>query len=330
MNTTTFLINDDLWETLSKTIKSARKIEAAIAYLGTNGAKLLPLRRGHRLVVDMSLASVKAGNTNPYEVEKLIRRGVKAFTRRDLHAKVIIADNMVLVGSANVSMNSKNTLDEAAVLTKDLSVARRAHEFIERICSEPVRPEYLAECKKAYKPPRKLAGRTKPSGSKNARATHAKLWLVNLVDDYSIPESEIGRFEEGEKKAQSLLRNSEKCELTSFHWPHKPKMADELEMGDWVIQCIKHKDGSITVWPSAQLLFIDKYIRNLATGKERYVFHLEILKRCQSMNWAEFRKSAKSVVSDSLNAPRTKPIRNTDEADGLLRLWTSAGRISRR
>ena len=146
MNTTTFLINDELWEKLSEAVKAAHKVEAAIAYFGKNGSELFPLRRGDRLVVDMSLASVKAGNTNPFEIEKLLARGVDVFTRRDLHTKVVIADNMVFVGSANVSTRSKNSLDEAAILTKDSMVLRRAQEFMDRICSEPIMPEFLAEC----------------------------------------------------------------------------------------------------------------------------------------------------------------------------------------
>jgi hypothetical protein len=331
MGSTTFLINDDLWQTLSEMIKSAHQVDAAVAYFGTGGAKLFPLRRGHCLIVDMSPASVKAGTTNPYEIAKLMRRGVKVFSRRGLHAKVVVADNQALIGSANISRNSRDSLDEAAVLTKEPSVIRRAHEFLERICTEPIRPEYLKRCKSIYKSSRRArTGRDNSTASKTkGRVTHAKLWLVNLQDS-SIPDSEIKRYEKGEQKAKTLLRDTANCEVTSFNCTSRSKMVDELEEGDWIIECIKHKDGSITVWPPAQLLYIDQYIRNQKTQKERYVFHSEIFQKCQSLDWSRFRKIANSILSNTLKKPRTKPIRNIGEADDLLRLWTPAGQISKR
>ena len=84
MATTTFLSNETLWEGVASEIKSRNDIDAAIAYIGQGGAKLLPLRKGHRLVVDMSLATVKAGSTDPREVEKLILLGVQALYFLDM------------------------------------------------------------------------------------------------------------------------------------------------------------------------------------------------------------------------------------------------------
>ncbi len=114
MSTTTFLTNKALWKLLPAKVKTARKVDAAVAYLGQGGADLLPLRRGHRLVVDMSRATVQAGTTDPREVEKLLLRGVRVFSRQRLHAKVVVADNSVFAGSANISKNSAK-LDEAAM-----------------------------------------------------------------------------------------------------------------------------------------------------------------------------------------------------------------------
>ena len=90
MSSATLLSNERLWKTLIARVKSARHVDAAIAYIGRGGAKLLPLSRGDNLVVDMSLATVRGGATDPSEIEKLIRRGVKVFTRRHLHSKLIV------------------------------------------------------------------------------------------------------------------------------------------------------------------------------------------------------------------------------------------------
>jgi hypothetical protein len=326
---TRFLSNETLWQAIAGRIKAASHVEAAIAYFGQGGARLLPLRNGDRLVVEMSPATVRAGGTDPREVEKLMQRGVEAFTRRNLHAKIVIADRAVISGSANVSRHSQQVLDEAAILTTDPSAVRRAGEFIDRICNEPVRPEYLEKCKSIYKPPLLNSRR---AGSKNSqpRVAHAKLWLVNL-QEASLPDSEVERYEQGEEKAKKLVKVQGRSTTTSFHWPYQPKMVRELDLGDWLIQIMTYDDKSILAYPPGQLLFVDHYVRNPDRGKKRWVFHLEIPKRGEPLTWKEFRRATKSVLGlGALSKPRTKPVRDIQVADGLLSLWTQGGRVSRR
>ncbi len=326
---TTIFLNEALWQTLTKRIKSAKHVEAAIAYVGHGGSKLLPLRRGHRLIVDMSAATVKAGSTDPREIEILRNRGVEVFTRRNLHAKIVVLDNAAMVGSANVSEQSNEILDEAAILTNDALTVRRARDFIDRLCTEPVLPKYLEQCIQLYRSPRFGEGKTRTSSQQ--RIPHAKLWMVNLWGDYSIPESEIERYEQSAKEAQKLLKDPSRSETWSFHWPHKPKMADELEAGDWVIEVTTYKDKTTVIYPPAQFLSLDQYARDVKSGKQRYVFHLEAPKGGQGLAWADFRRVAKSILSSrELNKRRTRPIRDVQIADALLRIWTPRGRIAKR
>jgi hypothetical protein len=328
VSVTTFLTNETLWQTIAARIKTASHVDAAIAYFGQGGAKLLPLRTGDRLVLDMSPATVRAGGTDPREVEKLIQRGVRAFTRRNLHAKIIVADKSVISGSANVSRHSQQVLDEAAILTTDPSAVRRAREFIDRICTEPVRPEYLEKCKSIYRPPR-LNGQRVGSKDRQQRATHAKLWLVNLKEA-SVPEMEVERYEQGEAKAEKLVKDLGRSTTDSFHWPFRPKMASDLDFGDWIIEILTYKDKTILVYPPGQLLFVDHYVRDPKTGKERWVFHLEVPRRGETMTWKQFGRATKSLFGSSApSKSRTKPIRDIQLADALLGLWTAGGRVSR-
>ena len=329
MSKTTFLINEQYWQKLQKSIKGARYVEAAIAYFGSEGAKILKLRPGDRLIVDMSISTVKAGGTNPYEVENLINKGISVFTRKNLHAKIVIVDKSIFVGSANISNNSQKFLDEAAIFTNDRVSVLRAQNFIERCCSEPVMPEYLEECKKVYSPPKFKNG--KKTSVKSSRATHAKLWIVSLQAGY-VPDAEIGEYEKGEEKALKNI-DAKKSKADSFHWPYKPKMADEIEPGDWMIQIVEQADKQTIVHPPGQFLLLHKYIRNKKTGQKRYVFHLEIPKRLRSLKWVRFKKIGASILSkEKLAKPRTMPVRGIDAADGLLRIWKSAfyGHAARR
>lgn len=240
-----------------------------------------------------------------------------------------MADKSVITSSANVSRHSQKVLDEAAILTTDPSAIRRAQEFIDRICTEPVRPEYLEKCKSIYRPPR-LNGQRVGSKEGQSRATHAKLWLVNLVES-TVPESELERYEQGEAKAEKLVKEQGRSTTTSFHWSYKPKMAGELELGDWMIQIVTYKDKSVLVYAPGQLLVVDRYLRDPDRGKERWVFHLEVPKRGETMAWKEFRRATKSLFgAGAPSKPRTKPIRDVQVADEVLGLWTPGGRVSHR
>jgi hypothetical protein len=329
MAVTTFLTHDLLWQAIRARVKAARRVDAAIAYFGQGGAKLLPLGEGDRVVVDMSAGVVKAGSTNPHEIEKLMKRGVQVFSRRDLHAKIVVADGAVIAGSANVSGRSVKDLEEAAILTTERSAVRRAQEFIDRICTEPIGEEYLEECKRIYRPPRLSRGRG-PGNGKRARAKHAKLWLVNL-SDYGLPESEIERVERGISNAEGLISDPDRYTTTYCHWPMKPKMASELELGDWVIQATTYNDESIVVFPPGRFLSVDHYVRDPDTGKERWVFHLEVPKRGERMPWKHFHRMTRKLLGPkALSRPRTCAIRDIAVADSLLSLWTAGGRVSRR
>jgi phospholipase D-like protein len=329
LSTASFVSNESLWHALRARVKSANHVDAAIAYLGQGAARVLALKNGDRLIVDMSLATVSSGGIDPREVEKLVKRGVHAFTRRNLHAKLVVADGLVICGSANVSKRSLKVLDEAAIVSSDPAVVRRAREFINRLCTEPVRPEYLERSKRFYRPPRFTGGRAKGS-RKQHRARHAKVWLVSLYDRVSIPESELERYERGEAKAEKLVRDRVHSRTDSFHWPHEPRMAAELEFGDWIIQVVTHKDKGAHVYAPAQLLYVDNYPRSKGSGKKRWVFHLEVPKRGEAMTWGQFGRRTRGISRSIGSAsPRTRPIRDDRVADGLLRLWTMGGRVSR-
>jgi hypothetical protein len=329
MGNAVFLSNEGLWHALRSHIRGARRTHAAIAYFGQGAAELIPLRKGDRLVVDMSLPTVKAGATDPREVEKLINRGALVFSRPNLHAKVVVTDRTVFAGSANASRRSHQLLDEAAIACADPAVLRRAMDFIDRLCTEPVRREYLAQCKTAYRPPIIIRpARHRHPGAR--RVSHAKLWLVGLVQA-SIPDAEIANFENSERKAARLLKHALPTKLDTFHWPHKPAMAQELESGDWIIEIVKQDDGTVLVYPPAQFLLLDTYVRRPATGARRHVFHLEAPARGQTMSWSEFRRKIGPALGLSRDShPRTRPIRDVVIADMALRLWTPSGRRLRK
>lgn len=143
---TRFAYNSDLWQEIKARVAKAARVRAAVAYLGNGGAKLLPLKKGDSLVVDMSLGAVRQGVTDPREIRRLMGRKVRVFSRGSLHAKFVVADKMLIAGSANISRNSNEVLDEAGVITTDPAALRRAKHFFDQLCTEPVGRQYLKKC----------------------------------------------------------------------------------------------------------------------------------------------------------------------------------------
>jgi len=325
---TRLIINEDIWNAISQILREAKYVRAAIAYFGHEGSKLLDLHKSDVLVVDLSPSTVKTGATNPFEIEKLLRRGVKVFTHSNLHAKIILSDKAVIVGSTNISKNSRDILDEAAIITNEPIVMSRANDFIKRLCIEPIFPKYLQYCKKIYKSPRYHKGTTSKNG-KSHRITHAKLRTVSLIDYYSFPKSEEKAYEKSENKAKKMISDERISKLDTFHWSRKPKMVSELTIGDFIIQCIQHKDKSITVSPPGRLILIDHYVRK-QKGKERYLFHLEVPIHGERMDWRVFRRAINRLLKKEYKKPRSISVRDSIKADDLLKLWTPSGRISRK
>src|SRR5437879_12119510 len=113
---TRFIANRELWDTIRERIRVTKGVRAAVAYFGRNGAKLLPLKNGDSIVVDMSLGAVRQGVTDPRAVRTLRRRGVAVFSRPSLHAKFVLADRTFIARPANAPRNSTNTLDEPGII----------------------------------------------------------------------------------------------------------------------------------------------------------------------------------------------------------------------
>jgi hypothetical protein len=75
------LVTTSVWKKITSAAKSATKPSfAAVAYFGSKGDKLLPLRSGSKLVVDASLGAVSTGITDPKALRRLHNDGVKVFS----------------------------------------------------------------------------------------------------------------------------------------------------------------------------------------------------------------------------------------------------------
>lgn len=317
---TRFLFNEALWEELSVRIPKA-KAHAAVAYLGSGASSLLPLKKGDRLVVDMSLKAVRSGTTDPREVRKLLRRGVEVFSRGSLHAKFFIIGKSLIAGSSNISKHAQNVLDEAAIVTDDPAAVRRASITFEQLCSEPVRKDYLQKCVNEYRPPKFVPN----AGPRTKKVVAAKLWLVAGLQYRGLPDSENDAIERVVKKTKKTLLDFERSEVNYSHYPKPLRFFKQLREGDWLVVCVEDRAG-FDVYAPARFLGIEKYRR--ARGKQRYLLLYETQTDADSVRWSVFRKHLPSgALPSQAKKPRTVPVTRGAEADTILRLWDTRGRF---
>jgi hypothetical protein len=318
-----FLFNEALWDELDTRIPKAKAVRAAVAYLGMGASSLLPLRKGDRLVVDMSLRAVRSGATDPREVQRFLRRGVEVFSRGSLHAKFFIIDKTTIAGSSNISNHAKHSLEEAAVMTDDTATTRRAVDTFEQLCNEPVRKDYLRKCLKEYRPPKFLRG---PARSGTTRTVaQGKVWIISGIEDWDMPDAEQAASDLVMKKAQKKLRDFERAEVDGTYYDSAPAFFPRLQEGDWLIVCGRAGRG-FDVYPPARFLGVGDYARG--GGKRRLVLLQENPKGAHTIRWTTFRNAVpRSLKVARWSRPKTGPIVREADADALLRLWDFRGRF---
>ena len=128
-----------VWPIVKVQIKKAKKsqqIFAAIAYIGIDAPKIMPLRRGDVLVCNSSDEAIKQGSTSAKALNVFFERGVKIFNEPRLHGKVVVFPKRVFVGSANVSTRSRDVLYEAVVETTDPKIIGSSLSFVQRLAQE--------------------------------------------------------------------------------------------------------------------------------------------------------------------------------------------------
>lgn len=131
------LLSQNLWATLASESAKSTAMIAAVAYV-TN-VDDLQFRANDTLVLDASPAAIQAGKTCALVVESLFDKGVLLYSSPNLHAKTYVFGSSVVVGSPNLSSNSRSTLIECAILSRDAGLIVDVKSWIEQLASRSIR-----------------------------------------------------------------------------------------------------------------------------------------------------------------------------------------------
>jgi hypothetical protein len=310
-------LHADLWPRLTALSKQAKRTHVAVAYLGSGASSLLRLREEDTLIVDMGDASVKTGRTDPKEILKYLRIGVRVYSVENLHAKAFVFDEAVIVGSCNVSNHSMLGLAEAGIETTNAAMRSQVLAWIESIALAPVTPRLAAAKAKLYKPP-KWTMPTGRSGGKKQRSPRpelGRLWIINSQPvEFSDAEGAI--LDEQARTAATFLTNSEKYTVDTIRYRAKARFAREARPGHLAI--VVHNAGKTTeVYPPARIV----YTRAYKTDGVAYTgVHLEYRSDQDVYYWRAFR-SAALAAGVRISKHSNREIRNVDHREPLLRFF---------
>jgi len=167
-------------------------LKIAVAFWGKQaGAMLEQAVPAGRLQDCRFLCNLESGATDPDVVERLWRAGAQFKTRLNLHAKVVLTRNAVLLGSANLSTNGLGAdatesgdvvspyWDEAGLVTDDAAVRAPAGSWFDRIwaASPDIDPARLAAARELRRRMRSAVPRQLVPTLENPIAT-----LTQLLD----------------------------------------------------------------------------------------------------------------------------------------------------
>jgi hypothetical protein len=313
------LLTSSIWKRLTAAVKKRPGgCSVAVAYFGTGASKLLPLKEGSVLVVNMSRQAVGSGQTNPSEVLKLVNKGVSVHSVKNLHAKVFVVGQKAFIGSTNASNHSANGLLEAALETTNRTVAAACRKFVRSLRGEFVTPEHAKRMKKFYRPPQFGTPTRTGHAAKDSQPEHEPLWVVPLVRESWKPEDEK-QADEGRPKAHKKLRSSRWFKIDEFHW-NSGAFLRSIDEEHLLMQILDESNKSTMVHPSARVVHIQRYRRN---GGNHAIVFLEVPKKLRPINLKRVvkRMGPAARTLGKLKSPKT--LREWGFVHALLNLWPS-------
>ncbi len=133
-----FLSKDNYFQEVKKIISDNESVDIAVAFWG-KGAVDIFKRRGNYNKIRI-ICNLESSGCNPDAIREVKSLGISIRTNRSLHAKVLCAENAVIIGSANISANGLgfecSDLDgwlDAGVLTENKHITDETKMWFESL-----------------------------------------------------------------------------------------------------------------------------------------------------------------------------------------------------
>jgi hypothetical protein len=315
------VLSSGLWKKVRARAQKAKRRRAAIAYVTRD---LIGFRKGDVLVVDASERAVGCGETSAPVLRTLQRRGVHLYHCRDLHAKVLLFDQVAIVGSGNMSTSSADALVEAGVMTDQVGTVSGVASFIEQLIQQldELQPQRIAALcrikvvRRGYRGARERRKRTmkiEPLGNRT--------WLVGVRE---LARDPVPEEQEYIARASKLL-NSPEEDLDWVRWGTRGRFVRECREGDSLVQ-IWRSSGAKR--PSAVIRAVPVLLKQRAERWTRFYLG-EATGRHAEMALGAFKRLLKELGYARSVGPFTASLLDSELADAVARRWDRGSRRGR-
>ena len=315
------VISTGLWSAIASKSDKAGSRRAAIAYIGESP----PVRFGSEdvLIVDASDASIKAGRTSAKVLQQFHKAGAELWSHANLHAKVLLIDDWAVVGSANASRHSQNTLVEAALITDRPDIASQVERFIFELKqhSQAITPSFL---KRILALPVTRAPFARSIGPTKHQAPHLespRTWLLSLRSDATYPGDDECVDAVAEEEQGKL--GSHAGQIDWFWWPAGKGFSSQAKVGDIIIESYRPRANikssrSVRVYRHARIVRIFQ-----ESGRKAKTFHCLFPSNAErtALTWTEFALlAARAGVTRKLSY-RSSVRLTEQQSSALFELW---------
>ena len=315
------VISIGLWKRIAKLASKSNRRMAAIAY-ATN-ERAIRFGEGDTLIVDASEQAVACGQTSALLLKHAYQNGAKIYSLAGLHAKVLLLDDVAVIGSANLSSSSANELVEAAILTDHPAAVATTRAFIEAVMKKaaPVDGKDLVRLG-SIKVNRRFLRATVRAAAKQVSipvAAH-RTWLASVTRlDESRFEDESERAERGLEEARQLL-NKKSSDANWIRYPSdQTRFVKEAKQGDSVIQIWNesHKDKI----PAAVYFHTPILMRRREPTCIRIYLEEAASSERTALTWRQFLRLTKQVGLPFKVSPHSLRVIPDNYSDALAALW---------
>lgn len=316
------VLSNDLWTEVRKQARASDTRLGAIAYVTRD---LVGFRKGDSLVVDASARAIRNDETGAPLLRKLHKKGVQLYDCADLHAKTLLLDDVAIISSGNMSLNSETRMVEAALISDQGSVVAGVASLIEQLRkqSSQLDEKQIAQlCK--IKVIRRggwngaRPNRRKPRISQLGNRT----WIVGVRELKHDSRPEEQTLIDHAKQSLKQQLGSDEDDFGWIKWSNRGRFARECREGDLLIQ-IWRSSGAKR--PSAVLKAVPVLLKQPTKPWTRF-YVVDPSGRSSEMTWGRFQRLLKEIGYPKRIKAGSVQLVDADIADTVSRKWNSAAR----
>jgi hypothetical protein len=298
------ILTGDIWKQVNKKIKRNIQVEAAIAYVSSANLKL---KKNDILICNASKKAISNGETSAKILDHYFKKGVKIYSKQNVHTKILVTKNFSIIGSANLSNNSAKSLLEVSICTYDNSIISQINALIYSLKKNltPLCEEDIKKLKQipVVRRPSEFSGRR----SDKIKSSGDKSWIMPTHDLSERILKEDESFTNRKTKEISKKTKLHEDNIPFIRCSAAEKISKQAKPGDQLMQLYKNPKGKqITVIGFCPIVDVVK------KGKLTWCYYNST--DCEEISWTTFdRKLKKLNLERKIGKTSYRLVSHTDQ-----------------